>query len=109
MAKALSKVGLYPSGGHLVKRVIGVAGDTIKCCDDRGRILVNGQPLDEKGYARLDGADCYGPMPQGRQYCDWQVGPIPDSRIFVMGDNRRHSGDSTVHACFGEDDCADSP
>uniref|UniRef100_UPI0009E0A27C signal peptidase I n=1 Tax=Nocardioides sp. URHA0020 TaxID=1380392 RepID=UPI0009E0A27C len=33
VAKVLSKVGLYPSGGHLVKRVIGVEGDVITCCD----------------------------------------------------------------------------
>src|SRR6478736_2038999 len=33
VGKVMSKVGLYPSGGHLVKRVIGVAGDTIVCCD----------------------------------------------------------------------------
>ena len=47
VAKLMAKIGLYPSGGHLVKRVIGVAGDTIKCCDNQGRIMVNGQPLDE--------------------------------------------------------------
>ena len=51
----LAKVGLYPSGGHLVKRVVGVAGDIITCCDDQGRIMVNGEPLDEKGYTRPTG------------------------------------------------------
>ena len=99
---ALSKVGLYPSTGHLVKRVIGVAGDVVTCCDDRGRLVVNGQPLDEEGYARLDGAECYGPMHAGSATCDWQVGPVPPGRLFVMGDNRRHSADSSAHACLGE-------
>src|SRR6187431_712247 len=33
IAKAMTKIGLYPAGGHLVKRVIGVEGDVIKCCD----------------------------------------------------------------------------
>ena len=33
--KVLSEVGLYPTGGHLVKRVIGVGGDRVVCCDDR--------------------------------------------------------------------------
>jgi signal peptidase I len=99
LAKAMSKIGLYPTGGHLVKRVIGVAGDVIKCCDQQGRILVNGQPLSEESYARLDGADCYGPMPQGKAHCDWQVGPIPKGKLFVMGDNRAHSADSSYHMC----------
>ena len=48
--KALSGVGLYPTGGHLVKRVIGVGGDHVVCCDKQGRIRVNGVPLDEREY-----------------------------------------------------------
>ena len=48
--KALSEVGLYPTGGHLVKRVIGVGGDHVVCCDKQGRVTVNGVPLNEKGY-----------------------------------------------------------
>ena len=60
--RLMERIGLYPSGGHLVKRVIGVAGDVIHCCDDQGRIEVNGVALDEQGYAREDGAACYGPM-----------------------------------------------
>ena len=58
VAKAMAAVGLYPEGGHLVKRVIGVAGDTISCCDDKGRISVNGQPLDEDSYIREQGIRC---------------------------------------------------
>ncbi|MGI8523507.1 MAG: signal peptidase I [Nocardioides sp.] len=95
----MAKVGLYPSGGHLVKRVIGVAGDTIHCCDTKGRILVNGTPLNEKSYAKLDGAACYGPM---TSTCNWTDGPVPAGHIFVMGDNRFHSADSTVHMCRPE-------
>ena len=107
--RVLSKIGLYPAGGHLVKRVIGVEGDVIKCCDDQGRISVNGHPLDENEYARLDGAECYGPMPQGTSHCDWEVGPVPKGHMFVMGDNRRHSADSSYHACLDRADCDDSP
>jgi len=111
VTKVLSKVGLYPEGGHLVKRVIGVAGDTIRCCDRQGRILVDGVPLNEKEYARPgqrpDGGACYGPM---TGTCEWKVGPVPDGFLFVMGDNRAHSADSTVHMCTSDEtDCAKSP
>ncbi len=92
----MAKIGLYPSGGHLVKRVIGVAGDVVHCCDDEGRIEVNGVPLNEKAYARKDGAACYGPMVSN---CDWTTERVPEGTIFVMGDNRSHSADSTVHMC----------
>ena len=95
LTQLMATVGLYPSGGHLVKRVIGVAGDTIKCCDEEGRISVNGKPLDEDSYVKQTGADCNGPMIG----CNWTAGPVPKGAIFVMGDNRAHSADSTVHLC----------
>jgi signal peptidase I len=96
ITSVMAKIGLYPSGGHLVKRVIGIGGDTIHCCDDQGRIEVNGVPLNEKAYARKGSGDCFGPMVGT---CNWTAGPVPGGHVFVMGDNRSHSADSSVHMC----------
>ena len=45
-------VGLLPSSDEhdLIKRVIAVGGDEVKCCDTQGRITVNGVPLAETSY-----------------------------------------------------------
>ena len=85
--KALSTVGLYPTGGHLVKRVIGVAGDEVACCDADGRVTVNGTPLQEGAYVKK------GNDPSDR---DFSV-TVPKGRLWVMGDNRGNSEDSRFH------------
>jgi signal peptidase I len=112
VTEAMARIGLYPSGGHLVKRVIGVAGDTIECCDDEGRLMVNGKPLEESDYIRDEDLSCNGPMPGTCESGGWTAGPIPEGKVFVMGDNRANSADSTVHMeCLDgrATDCTDSP
>lgn len=83
LAEMLTFIGLLPSdsGNDLVKRVIGTAGDRVACCDDQGRIVVNGIPLTEP---YVDG-----PTDQVR----FDV-VVPPESVFVLGDNRADSRDS---------------
>jgi signal peptidase I len=84
---ALSVIGLYPTGGHLVKRVIGIGGDRVQCCDRQGRVTVNGVPLEEQEFLRT------GTPASERRF---EV-TVPEGRIWVMGDNRSNSEDSRFH------------
>ena len=87
----LSFVGLTApdSNEHLIKRIIGMPGDTIVCCNDLGQITVNGVPLDEP----------YITIPDGETKAtreDFEV-TVPEDRLWVMGDNRYNSADSSYH------------
>jgi len=87
VAKALELFGLYPTGGHLVKRVIGIGGDTVKCCDVHGRVMVNGVPLNEQSYVKDH---------EPPSLIHFKV-HVPKGYLWVMGDNRSDSADSRVH------------
>ena len=56
IGKALEFVGILPDTGteHLIKRVVGMPGDHVVCCDAKGRITVNDVPLDETTYLYTD-------------------------------------------------------
>jgi signal peptidase I len=87
VTKLMEKVGLYPTGGHLVKRVIGVGGDRVVCCDAKGRITVNGKALNEKAY-----------LPKGTAPSQIKFDrTIPKDHLWMMGDNRSFSYDSRGH------------
>jgi len=79
-----------PSGEDFIKRVIGVGGDRIQCCDDQQRLLINGQPLDEPYIYSRDGVR----DPAADQPFDVVV---PPGRLWMMGDHRSASGDSLKH------------
>ncbi|WP_204919695.1 signal peptidase I [Microlunatus panaciterrae] len=94
VGRALEFVGVLPDTGteHLIKRVIGLPGDEVICCDDKGRITVNGQALDESGYL-YRAAD-------GTQVAPSEIPfdvVVPADRMFVMGDHRNNSRDSRCH------------
>jgi signal peptidase I len=88
LTAALTFVGLLPqdSGEHLIKRIIGLPGDTVECCDAQGRITVNGTPIDET-YVRANNKPSTEPFKV-------TIGP---DRMWVLGDNRGQSLDSRFH------------
>ncbi|MFJ8362791.1 signal peptidase I [Streptomyces sp. NPDC093984] len=89
---ALSWIGLMPSAEEkdLIKRVVGVAGDTIEC-KNTGPLLVNGKPLNEP-YVYPGNTPC-SVDDQGGQF---KV-TVPPNKIWVMGDHRQNSLDSRYH------------
>jgi signal peptidase I len=88
VGKALQFIGLLPSGTDFIKRVVGLPGDTITCCDAQDHMLINGKPLDETAYTQ--GSNTTSSRTLG--FTGSVV--VPAGQLFVMGDNRENSLDS---------------
>ncbi|MBL8931794.1 MAG: signal peptidase I [Kineosporiaceae bacterium] len=79
-------IGLPVGRSDFAKRVIGLPGERVTCCDADGRITVDGVPLEEPYLAAR------GPASESK--FDIRV---PEGRLWVMGDNRSDSADSRAH------------
>src|SRR5262245_6268957 len=91
--RGLEIVGLYPTGGHLVKRVIGIGGDRVSCPGPNARLRVNGVPLDETYLP-----DTIRPCASAANLPGQRLSARrPEDYLWVMGDNRPNSADSTRH------------
>ncbi|MFI6884375.1 signal peptidase I [Streptosporangium canum] len=71
------------SGGYMIKRVIGVPGSAVSCCDAEHRMVIDGKPLDEPYVAN-----------ERASHLEFEPVVIPEGHIWVQGDNRDISLDS---------------
>jgi signal peptidase I len=78
-----------PAGEDYIKRIIGVGGDQVKCCE-QGHLVINGKALDEPYIFRQGGKR----DPVADE--NFEI-VVPAGRLWVMGDHRSESGDSLEH------------
>lgn len=84
---AAASLGLAePAETDFVKRVVGVGGDRVVCCDERGRLEVNGVAVDEEYLYPGDKPSTVA----------FDI-VVPDGRLWMMGDHRGSSRDSRDH------------
>lgn len=76
----------WVTNASVVKRVVAVGGDTVSCCTD-GKLTVNGKQIDEP----------YLPRGSLAEITDFPTVKVPKGRLFLLGDERQGSLDSTAH------------
>jgi signal peptidase I len=76
----------WVSNAAVVKRVVAVGGDTVSCCTD-GKLTVNGKQIDEP----------YLPEGSAAEITNFPSVTVPKGRLFLLGDERQGSLDSTAH------------
>lgn len=88
IADALTFLGLRPddSTQHLVKRIIGMPGDTVECAGGGAKIKVNGVEISEPYL-----------YPGNEPSSEAFKAVVPEGKIWVMGDHRAASADSRSH------------
>lgn len=88
----LNFVGISASDSqdHLVKRVIGLPGDHVVCCNALGQIAINDTPIDELDYLDLPEGDT------AASNDPFDV-VVPEDSLWLLGDNRDRSRDSRAH------------
>lgn len=93
VGKALEFVGVLPDTGtnHLIKRVVGLPGDTVECCTTDGLLAINGVAIDESSYLYTT---ANGPVAPAD--VPFKV-TVPADRLFVLGDHRNASRDSRCY------------
>ncbi|MFI2202641.1 signal peptidase I [Streptomyces sp. NPDC020192] len=76
----------WVSNAKVVKRVVAIGGDTVSCCTN-GKLTVNGKQIDEP----------YLPKGSLAEFKNFPTVTVPEGRLFLLGDERQGSLDSTAH------------